>query len=179
MDAFSWRFHIPTPFHSNNMKPAAALTHLTSNPKRTRRGHAPLRLKPLLLLSTPHPEWTTASWTHTHSHTRTNNLIYYGFNLLLWMNQGHRLALCSVQYSLSQGTTKKMLFRHVRTSPWSQRRTCKRRANKSYPYFSAWTTLSQFVCLKVSVFTSRDIRYRFPFPLWPTTFLKDWIHWHF
>lgn len=79
--------------------------------KRTRRGHAPPRLKPLLLLSTLHPEWTTASWTHmrAHTQTRTNNVIYYGFNLLLWMNQGHRLALCSVQCSL-QPRDKKNAF---------------------------------------------------------------------
>lgn len=111
----------PHPQRSGHMKPAAALHHLTSHPcggtKRTRytprRGHAPPRLKPLPFFLTLHPEWTTASWSHTHpnTHTRTNIaqiVIYYGFNLLLWMNQGLRLALCSVQYSLSEGTKKLM-----------------------------------------------------------------------
>ncbi len=41
-------------------------------------------------------------------------------------------------------------------------RTC-RRENKSYLYFSAWTSFSHLVCLKVSVFTSRyKILFSFP-----------------
>lgn len=72
--------------------------HQTHTP---RRGHAPPPIKPLPLFPTLHPEWTTASWSHTHPNTLTRTniaqiVIYYGFNLL-WMNQGLRLALCSVQ----------------------------------------------------------------------------------
>lgn len=75
--------------------------------KRTRRGHAPPRLKPLLLISTLHPEWTTASWTHmrTHTHGQTTlfitALIYY----CKWIKA--TVLLC-VLYNIhfSQGTKK-------------------------------------------------------------------------
>lgn len=117
----------PHPQRSGHMKPAAALHHLTSHPcggtKRTRYTPRP-RARPSSAQAPP-PLPYTASWVDDcllkphppkHTHTRTSIVqivIYYGFNLLLWMNQGLRLALCSVQYSLVEGTKKMCRLSHV------------------------------------------------------------------
>lgn len=121
--------------------------------------HASPRTRPSSAQAPP-PLPYSASWVDDcllkphPPHTRTNIIqiiIYYAFNLLLWMNQGLRLALCSVQYWLSEGTKKS-----------ANSRTC-RRENKSYLYFPAWTSFSHLVSLKVSVFTSRyKILFSFP-----------------
>lgn len=47
--------------------------------------------------------------------TQTNaiQIIYCGFNLLMWTNQGLRLAFCSVQFSLNERTKKKVILAWV------------------------------------------------------------------